>query len=220
MVAACVALVPTGYAWLSFGTYEVVPEALKHSACHTISRLTYGVNDNQRSLYANISQSFMLQKEPYRVALIAFEGVHSLDISGPWEVFNTANRMMGKKPGYALQLVGSPSRQITSSSGLRWVCDARLADYQHRIHTLLVCGGDGIHNACQSKTFVHSIQRLATFSDRVGSICTGVFALAAAGLLDGRKATTHWSACERLASDYPSIQVDCDSIYQDLRIDS
>ncbi|MEM1241763.1 MAG: DJ-1/PfpI family protein [Cyanobacteria bacterium P01_H01_bin.26] len=155
----------------------------------------------------------MLQKEPYRVALIAFDGVQSLDISGPWEVFNTANRMVGKKPGYALQLIGSPSRQVASGAGLRWVCDARLADYQQPIHTLLVCGGDGIHKACQSKSFVQSIQRLTKISDRVGSICTGAFALAAAGLLDGRKATTHWSVCERLASEYPSIQVDCDSIY-------
>ncbi|MEO0397703.1 MAG: helix-turn-helix domain-containing protein, partial [Cyanobacteria bacterium P01_A01_bin.137] len=107
----------------------------------------------------------------------------------------------------------SPSCQVTSNAGLRWVCDARLADYQQPIHTLLVCGGDGIHRACQSKSFVQSIQRLTKISDRVGSICTGAFALAAAGLLDGRRATTHWSACERLASEYPSIQVDCDSIY-------
>ncbi|MEM1255067.1 MAG: helix-turn-helix domain-containing protein [Cyanobacteria bacterium P01_H01_bin.21] len=155
----------------------------------------------------------MLQKEPYRVALIAFDGVHSLDISGPWEVFDTANRMIGRKPGYALQLLGAPSRQVTSSAKLRWVCDARLANYRQPIHTLLVCGGDGIYEACQSKSFVQSIQRLAKISDRIGSICTGAFALAAAGLLDGRKATTHWSACGRLASEYPSIQVDCDSIY-------
>ena len=155
----------------------------------------------------------MLQKEPYCVALIAFDGAHSLDISGPWEVFNTANRMIGEKPGYALQLIGAPTRQITSGAGLRWVCDARLTNYQHPIHTLLVCGGEGIHNACKSKSFVQSIQRLAKSSDRIGSICTGAFALAAAGLLDGRKATTHWSACEKLASEYPSIQVDCDSIY-------
>ena len=155
----------------------------------------------------------MLQKAPYRVALIAFDGAHSLDISGPWEVFNTANQMIGEKPGYALQLIGSPTRQVTSSSGLRWVCDARLANYQTPIHTLLVCGGEGVHAACNRKSFVQSIQRLAKRSDRIGSICTGAFALAAAGLLDGRKATTHWSDCERFASEYPNIQVDCDSIY-------
>ncbi|MGD1952880.1 MAG: GlxA family transcriptional regulator [Leptolyngbyaceae cyanobacterium] len=152
-------------------------------------------------------------RNPYRVALVAFNGVHSLDISGPWEVFNTANRMLGKKLGYRLELVGSPSRQITSSAGLRWVSDACLATYQERVHTLLVCGGEGVHSVCQSEPFIQSLQQLAAGCERIGSICTGAFALAAAGLLDGCRVATHWSACERLANEYPKIQVDCESIY-------
>ena len=109
-------------------------------------------------------------KKSHRVALVAFDGVNSLDISGPWEVFNTANLLTENGHGYRLQLIGFPSRQIVSSSGLRWAGDARLTNYQERIQTLLVCGGDGIHNACRNKSFIQSIQQLAQRCDRVGSI--------------------------------------------------
>ena len=91
--------------------------------------------------------------------------------------------------------------------------DVALGDLRGHIDTLIVAGGYGIFDIIEDAEFVRSLQRAAKKSRRVGSICTGAFALAAAGLLDGRRATTHWRFSDQLRNCYPTVVVDSDPIY-------
>jgi transcriptional regulator GlxA family with amidase domain len=141
-----------------------------------------------------------------RVVVVAFPEFQSLDVSGPVEVFAAAT-------GYVVTLAtvdGAPTR---SSSGLVYVPDAALADVRGPVDTLVVAGGEGTRAAVADATLIAGVQRLARRARRVTSVCSGAFLLAEAGLLDGRKATTHWSACDLLARYYPAVDVDPDPIF-------
>lgn len=142
------------------------------------------------------------------VVLVSFEGTHALDLVGPWEVFKESGQ-----GHYDLRIVTLGGGQFQSKSGLRLDADARLARVRCPIDTLMVAGGEGVHAAAADMAFIKHLKRLAESSRRVCSVCSGAFALAAAGLLDGRKATTHWASCERLAREYPRVSVDPDPIF-------
>jgi transcriptional regulator GlxA family with amidase domain len=157
---------------------------------------------------------------PRRVVILAFPDVQMLDVTGPSEVFALADRFHG--PAYTLELVGVPPRAritagangpIPASSGLRLLPDGSLADCHGPIDTLIVPGGLGTRAAQHDEDLVAWIRSAAARSRRVASVCTGAFLLARAGLLDGRRATTHWAACAALARRYPAIEVANDPIY-------
>jgi transcriptional regulator GlxA family with amidase domain len=99
------------------------------------------------------------------------------------------------------------------SSGLEVVARTSLARVRGPIDTLIVAGGIGSRRLVQDARFIAAIRRLAARSRRVASVCTGALLLAEAGLLDGRRATTHWGFCEALAERYPRVQVDPDPIF-------
>lgn len=120
---------------------------------------------------------------------------------------------------YRLVLASPHGGTIRTNSGLEWAGTTRLADLAGPIDTLLICGGDddvfdpggtadGLVDWLQ-----HHANAYANAPRRLGSVCTGAFALAAAGLLDGRRATTHWSACALFANTYPKVLVEPDAIY-------
>lgn len=146
-----------------------------------------------------------------RIVIFGFEDAQSLDISGPLEVFETAERL---SPGRYDQVVvsrdGAPFR---TSSGLRIAPECALGDIGGPIDTLVVAGGGGAAAAQRDPTTIASVVAAAGRARRTASVCTGAFLLAAAGLLDGRRAATHWSAVDRLAERYPDIDVDPDSIF-------
>ncbi len=142
------------------------------------------------------------------VVLVGFEGAFALDLIGPWEVF-----AMAGPDHYALRIVTLGGGPFQSSSGARLDAHAALERVRGPIDTLLISGGDGIFEAAADPEFLRHITRLAATARRVGSVCTGAFGLAAAGLLDGRKATTHWAYCERLAREYPPVSVDSNPIF-------
>ena len=154
----------------------------------------------------------MQPMRPRRIVVVAFDGVQSLDAVGPIEVFSTTNRELGEN-AYALELVATDGPTVRATNGLALAVDHRISAVRGRLDTLLVAGGDGTRTAVDDQGLIDGIRRLAARSRRVGSVCTGAFLLAEAGLLDGRRATTHWSVCDGLARRYPEVTVDPDPIY-------
>ncbi|MFZ2050919.1 MAG: GlxA family transcriptional regulator [Solirubrobacteraceae bacterium] len=153
----------------------------------------------------------MSTSQPRRVVLLAFPDVQILDVTGPSEVFAIADRICSG--AYSIELVAPGAGELQSSGSLRLVADRDIEHCTGPIDTLLVAGGLGIRAAMEDRSLLDWLAAAAARSRRVASVCTGAFLLAQAGLLDGRRATTHWSACRRLAEDYPSVQVELDSIF-------
>lgn len=141
-----------------------------------------------------------------RVVLVAFPGVQSLDVAGPTEAFVGSGH-------YDVEVVAPAAGPLVSECGLPLVAARGLSDVEGPIDTLLVAGGAGVREAVAQADVIAEIQRLATSSRRVASVCTGAFLLAQAGLLDGRRATTHWEHSALLASLFPAVCVDADAIY-------
>ncbi len=147
-----------------------------------------------------------------RVVVVVYPGIQSLDVTGPVEVFSTANRQTGA-PQYRFEIVASSEQTVDTSSGLGLRVDQAIGSVAGPIDTLLVAGGDGVGDAIADVALVASVGRLARHSRRVTSVCSGAFVLAEAGLLDGRRATTHWSVCDVMARRYPKVTVDPDPIF-------
>jgi transcriptional regulator GlxA family with amidase domain len=149
---------------------------------------------------------------PRRVVVLAFADVQVLDVTGPTEVFSLASRA-NEDRAYKLELVGGDGSPISTSSGLRLVPDRSLEAARGPIDTLVVAGGLGVRDAARDEHVVSWLALAARRSRRVTSVCTGAFLLARAGLLDGRRATTHWAACDALQRRYPTIDVRPDPIF-------
>ncbi|WP_306947310.1 GlxA family transcriptional regulator [Streptomyces sp. B4I13] len=141
--------------------------------------------------------------------LVLFDGVQSLDVTGPLEVFAGAQQ---HTPGaYRIRTASLDGRPVRTSGGLTLVPDVALPDAGDP-HTLLVPGGQGTRGAAGAP-LTDWLREHAPRARRLVSVCTGAFLLAAAGLLDGRRATTHWAYCDKLARDHPAVQVAPEPIY-------
>jgi transcriptional regulator GlxA family with amidase domain len=147
----------------------------------------------------------------HRVVVLAFEGVQSLDVTGPVEAFSIATRYFGGE--YAIELVTPDGGPARASSGLSLNADRAAADVRGPIGTLVVAGGEGALRTAKDEPTRGWVRDAAARSERVASVCTGAFILAAAGLLEGRRATTHWDSCQRLAERHPQITVESDPIF-------
>jgi transcriptional regulator GlxA family with amidase domain len=147
---------------------------------------------------------------PRRIVIVAFPGVQTLDVIGPAEVFHTAAAL---EPGtYSVEVVAAESGPLPSTSvGL--VADRAFRNSRGTIDTLIVPGGPGSRDAARDRATVSWVGAAAGRSRRVCSVCTGAFVLAAGGLLDGRRATTHWASCDRLAERYTDVTVERDPIF-------
>jgi transcriptional regulator GlxA family with amidase domain len=152
-----------------------------------------------------------------RVVIVAVEGAQSLDVLGPVEVLQGASALASARgrEGYDVAVV-APGRAgtITLSNGLALSC-AALPDPRRGapIDTIIFAGGDGTRALSSDHPAVAWLRRAAPRARRVASVCTGALALAHAGLLDGRRATTHWAYCDALARGFPAVDVDPDPIY-------
>jgi transcriptional regulator GlxA family with amidase domain len=148
------------------------------------------------------------------VEILAFADAQLLDISGPLQVFASANawaEAAGQAVPYRLR-VAAPESPVLTNSGLALLAEP-LPAAGSPLDTLIVAGGWGVHAACANRALVHWLKSRARRARRVVSVCTGAFLLGAAGLLDGRRAVTHWSECESLAARYPAAQVLVDPIF-------
>jgi len=153
-----------------------------------------------------------------RVAIVAYPDAQVLDITGPLEVFANANRRLDaleerRTPRYSIEIVAREAGPLRTMSGIQLVADRALRELRGPIDTLLVAGGEGTRAALGDRALVDFIRRSALRARRVASICSGTFLLAEAGLLDGRRATTHWASCAALARRYPKVAVETDPIF-------
>jgi transcriptional regulator GlxA family with amidase domain len=146
-----------------------------------------------------------------RIVIVGFPGAQILDVAGPLEVFSTASRFLSIPP-YSTQVVSLGGGPVLSTSGLEYATTP-IGEVVGDVDTLVVAGGRDFDQASNDAQLVDHIQRVALESRRVTSVCSGAFLLAAAGLLDGRHATTHWADCAQLEMDYPEVSVEPDAIY-------
>ncbi|MEM9606255.1 MAG: DJ-1/PfpI family protein [Actinomycetota bacterium] len=146
----------------------------------------------------------------HHVVAVVFDGYQPLDLSGPMELLDGAARA-GLLPRYEIRLASPDGGQVTAQSGLRIDTDQRLAD-GGPIDTLLVVGGFGTAHLTADDRFLADLRALAARAGRITSVCTGALLLGAAGLLDGRSATTHWQYAHLLRT-FPNVEVDPDRLW-------
>jgi transcriptional regulator GlxA family with amidase domain len=152
-------------------------------------------------------------KRPRLIELFAFPQVQILDVTGPLQVFVTANDIAGGNvPPYAIRVVSQAGGAVVSSSGVALLADP-LPQLGDPLDTLIVAGGPGIEAAAADDTVVDWVRGRARQARRFASVCTGAVLLATSGLLDGRRAATHWSLCSELARRFPSVEVQPDPIF-------
>ncbi len=150
--------------------------------------------------------------------MLVYPDVQVLDVAGPLEVFANANRRLDEKrdrrvPRYQIEIAAREPGPVRTTSGIELAAPRGLRDLRGPIDTLLVAGGKGSAAALHDRALIGFLRRRAKHARRVASVCTGAFLLAEAGLLDGRRATTHWGSCTRLAASYPQIAVETDPIF-------
>ncbi|MGW7462044.1 GlxA family transcriptional regulator [Streptomyces sp. NPDC054797] len=152
-----------------------------------------------------------MSSSPRNVLVVLYEGVQSLDVTGPVEVFAGTGRFPGRA-GYAIRTVSPGGEPVRTSSGLTLVPDGDLESARPGAGTTLLVPG-GRYTADFEPRLTDWLRAHGGGAERLVSVCTGGLLLAEAGLLDGRRATTHWYVCERMARDYPAVTVEPDPIY-------
>ncbi|BDM74630.1 putative transcriptional regulator, AraC family protein (plasmid) [Streptomyces nigrescens] len=146
-----------------------------------------------------------------RIVFVIFEGFQPLDLFGPYEVFEHAHQHTGR---YSCQVTAPRPGPVRSGSGLPVDVPYGVAELDPAgIDTLVVAGGGGVDQARHDRALTGWITDAGAGARRVASVCSGVFLLAAAGLLQGRRVTTHWAREQQLIREHPELVVDCDPIF-------
>jgi len=153
------------------------------------------------------------------IVFVAFPDMQMLDVCGPFDAFSLANygqQVTGRvdQPTYQIEVVAAQAGPLQTWSGLQIVAHHAYTEIDHPIDTLIVAGGvAALERARSDLALVAWLRETAPRVRRVASVCTGAFLLAAGGLLDGRRATTHWGFTKQLADAYPSIAIEADRIF-------
>jgi transcriptional regulator GlxA family with amidase domain len=147
---------------------------------------------------------------PLTVTVFVFPGVRLLDVTGPIEVFTTANEFGGH---YRVQIASEDGTAVITSAGTRLSADLSVDDVQEPSDVLVIPGGPEWETLIKDDALLDVVRQLNEKSSCTASVCTGAFLLAAAGLLNGRRAATHWRHSRQLASRFPSVRVEPDAIF-------
>jgi transcriptional regulator GlxA family with amidase domain len=149
------------------------------------------------------------------IEVLAFPSVQLLDVTGPLQVFASANDLAveaGEKPPYLPRVVARDGQGVKASAGVVLATDS-LPATSAALDTPVVAGGPGVEAAAADPVLTGWVRTRAETARRTASVCTGAFLLAASGVLDGRRAVTHWSYCAELAKRYPAVRVERDPIF-------
>lgn len=150
------------------------------------------------------------------IAIIGMDGFQALDMVGPMEVFAVANLYSPPgPPPYRVTLASPRGGELVSHAGLRFAGIVALKDLPATIDTIVIVGGDeaALRAAAADAALLHWLGERVAHTRRIASVCVGAFVLAASGLLDGRRATTHWNHCATLQALFPSVRVEQDAIF-------
>jgi len=148
-----------------------------------------------------------------RIALLVFPGVQMLDVAGPMDVFHEAARQSRKPGTYQFDLVALEEGPVRADNGMLFQPTATIDTLDHAVDTLLVTGSHEVQAVAGNPRLAQWLQRQAAVVRRLGSVCSGAWLLAHAGLLDGRRVTTHWNISASLARRFEQVQVEHDQIY-------
>ena len=162
------------------------------------------------SLYAKTSKP---DNAPKLVIFVVYPDIVLLDLVGPLQVFSHAiDPKMGAN-GYQCLVISAKGGTIKTNTVVSIPSEPMEHCFDRDIHTLIIVGGSGANIAMNDAIFVGKITQLASKASRVCSVCSGALVLAATGLLDGRRAVTHWDDCKTLQNRFPKIRVEIDPIY-------
>lgn len=158
-----------------------------------------------------------------RVIIVTFDGAQSLDVTGPAEVFATASRVRSLAEGttaaaarlYDVQVASVGGGLRTTTAGVRIETRDLVSVRPRASDVVIVAGGEaaGVRAAAGDAKLLAWVAHAHATARVMASVCSGAFVLAAAGILDGRRATTHWSACEQLTKLFPAVTVDANAIF-------
>jgi transcriptional regulator GlxA family with amidase domain len=150
---------------------------------------------------------------PLRIGIVAPQDAQTLDVIGPVDAFTEVNRLSVTIPSYKVEILGTSDGPITMASGVRLLPDLIIGGDTEPFDTILVAGSPNFRRSIEDRTLLNWLVDVAPNTRRIGSICNGAFVLAAAGLLTGRRATTHWQSAKQLAAMFPDVRVDPDCLF-------
>ncbi len=154
---------------------------------------------------------------PRRVMMLGFADCQILDVTGPLEILASANELKPEAARYEIVLVAEKAGALRTTAGVSLVAHKAYGDVTARelagVHTFMVAGGNGTLAALQTPALIAFVKRAAKAARRVASVCSGSAVLAEAGLLDDRRATSHWHSVESIARAYPKVRMEPDAIF-------
>ena len=168
------------------------------------------MNDNMASFSAKRRKA---DDDPRLVVFVVYPDIVLLDLVGPLQVFSHALDPATGANGYHCAVTSIEGGMMATNTVVPIPSEPMSRYLKRHIHTLVVVGGDGANNAMLDKPLLEKITKLSSRVERVCSVCSGALVLAATGLLDGRRAVTHWDDCRTLEDAFPAVRVEIDPIY-------
>ena len=155
-----------------------------------------------------------MTKQRKNIGILAFDRVNLLDVSGPAQVFSEANHVSTNTSiNYGIQVYSQHGGMVRSDCGIELNASSFETIQSKTLDTLIIAGGPGVNECIKDAVFVDNVKRCCKHTRRFGSVCTGAFVLASTGLLDGKKAVTHWQHLEKFQHNFPKVRVQNDPIY-------